>query len=147
MSDPTAEPVAATAFNFDAVEGLRVQLLAHAPEAARQSATRGYNNNTSTEPQQVVAGTGDIAGTDMEKSFQDPSNTKKVCDEQPQHKPDDRQNSSAQQNKVQENTTATTPTAAAKSGSFTESNQDQQLVGVDEVKSCHVVSNPISTVI
>ena len=39
-SDQTVEPVAATAFNFDAVEGLRAQLLAHAPEAAKQMADR-----------------------------------------------------------------------------------------------------------
>ena len=40
MGDPTAAPVAAPAFNFDVVEGLRAQLLAHAPEAIRQLADR-----------------------------------------------------------------------------------------------------------
>ena len=33
-SDPTVKLAAATAFNFDAAEGLRAELLAHAPEAS-----------------------------------------------------------------------------------------------------------------
>ena len=41
--DPTVEPAAATAFNFDAVEVLRTQLLAHAPEAIQQLAARTRN--------------------------------------------------------------------------------------------------------
>ena len=40
MSDPTAEPIAEAASNFDAVGGLYAQLLAHAPEAIQQLAAR-----------------------------------------------------------------------------------------------------------
>ena len=218
-SDPTVKPADATAFNFDAVEGLRAQLLAHAPEAIKQLAARnqwgagellqalqglgdqstaqssadpqtsandansamrrsaqviaaprkaagthfgdrgksdlkalsdsddtskayepkdlqiskGPLQITSTEPQQIVVGTGGIAGTDMGGHSQDPSKISNACDEQPQQKPGDSQNSSAQQHKQQHRASATTASAAAKSSSRSGSNQDQQLVGVDGV--------------
>ena len=57
MSDPTAEPTTATAFNFDAVEGLRAQLLIHAPEAIRQLAIR--NQWSAGELLQALQGLGD----------------------------------------------------------------------------------------
>ena len=41
--NPTVKPVAAAAFNFGAVEGLRAQLLTHAPEAIKQLAARNHN--------------------------------------------------------------------------------------------------------
>ena len=57
MSDPTVGPVAAPAFNFDVVEELRAQLLAHAPEAIRQLADR--NQWSAGELLKALQGLGD----------------------------------------------------------------------------------------
>ena len=71
-SDQTVEPVAATAFNFDAVEGLRAQLLAHAPEAIKQLADR--NQWGAGELLQALQGLGDQSTA---KSSADPQTSAK----------------------------------------------------------------------